>query len=133
VPIHQTACQPAETLQRYVLIDLLRFVICLAIAIWHYQHFSYVGSSLTAFDVHQQPFYAWVRQFYENGGQFRVQLFWSISGFVLFLAYGRAIASRHIGWRKFFFERFARLYPLYLLSFGLVVVLQVIYLHRNGD
>ena len=129
----QTANTPAQPVQRYVLIDLLRFMICLGIVIWHYQHFSFLGRSLPGFDVRQQPFYDWFRLFYENGHQFRVQLFWSISGFVLFLAYGRAIAGRSIGWRKFFLDRFARLYPLYLLSFGLVVVLQALYLRRNGD
>jgi len=116
---------------RHVTIDLLRFLGCLAIAIWHYQHFSFVGDALPDFNVTQQPFYSWASLFYEHGGRFRVQTFWSISGFALFLAYGRTIAAHTLGPCKFFLDRVARLYPLYLVSFVAVVVLQWLYWSRN--
>jgi peptidoglycan/LPS O-acetylase OafA/YrhL len=118
--------------QRRVVIDLIRFLICLAIAIWHYQHFSFVGNGLPDFQVTQQPFYNWFSLFYEHGGRFRVQVFWSISGFVLFLTYGRTIAAHAIGPGKFFLDRVARLYPLYLLSFVIVATLQALYWQLNG-
>ena len=125
---HQPSIMPPK---RYETIDLLRFLGCLAIAIWHYQHFSFVGDALPDFHVAQQPFYDWASLFYEHGGRFRVQTFWSISGFVLFLAYGHSIAAHALGPRKFFLDRVARLYPLYLLSFVTVAVLQAIYWRFN--
>ncbi|MCB1404721.1 MAG: acyltransferase [Rhodobacteraceae bacterium] len=125
----QTPIMPSR---RYEAIDLIRFLGCLAIAIWHYQHFSFVGHALPDFDVTQQPFYRWASLFYEHGGRFRVQTFWSISGFALFLVYGRVIAAHSLRPRRFFLDRVARLYPLYLLSFAIVGVLQGIHVWLNG-
>lgn len=131
--IERVASQPLNPPpRRRVTIDLIRFLGCLAIAIWHYQHFSFVGDTLPDFNVTQQPFYDWVSLFYEHGGRFRVQTFWSISGFVLFLTYGHIIAAHGIKPRKFFLDRVARLYPLYLLSFALAAILQALYWRFNG-
>lgn len=132
------AIEPAEIHRPYaaprrrVVIDLLRFLGCLAIAIWHYQHFGFVGDALSDFRVNEQPFYDWLRLLYEYGGQFRVQAFWAISGFVLLLTYGRRIATHAITPRVFFLDRVARLYPLYLLSVLIVVLLQALYWQSNG-
>jgi peptidoglycan/LPS O-acetylase OafA/YrhL len=132
------AMEPAETRRpsaaprRRVVIDLVRFLGCLAIAIWHYQHFGFVGDTLPDFRVDAQPFYDWLTLFYEHGGRFRVQAFWAISGFVLFLTYGHRIAAHAISPRSFFLDRVARLYPLYLASVLIVAVLQALYWQSNG-
>lgn len=118
--------------RRRVTIDLIRFLGCLAIAIWHYQHFSFVGNALPDFHVEQQPFYGWFSLFYEHGRRFRVQTFWSISGFVLFLTYARRISAHAVTPRSFFLDRVARLYPLYLVSFVIVALLQALFWHLNG-
>lgn len=130
---------PSQTLpqvtprKRRVVIDLIRFLGCLSIAIWHYQHFSFVGLAVPNFNIEQQPFYDWVSLFYEHGGRFRVQTFWSISGFVMMLSYGRAIAEHQITPRVFFFDRVARLYPLYLVGVTLAALLQFVYLRTFGE
>jgi peptidoglycan/LPS O-acetylase OafA/YrhL len=130
--IPATIHRPDAAPQRRVVIDLVRFVGCLAIAIWHYQHFGFVGDTLPDFRVEAQPFYDWLSLFYEYGGRFRVQAFWAISGFVLFLTYGHRIAAHAVTARAFFLDRVARLYPLYLVSVLIVIVLQALYWRAHG-
>ncbi len=128
-PIYRTE---ADRPERRVMIDLLRFVGCFAIAVWHYQHFRVGADAAVGFHVAQQPFYDWLSLFYEHGGRYRVQAFWCISGFVLFLIYGRAIAGGTITPRTFFLNRLARLYPLYIVSLALVAALQAVYTAQQG-
>ncbi len=98
-------------------LDSLRGVAALIIAVfWHYQHFSsrfqpgappFEASPL--FDI--EPFrslYAW--------GYLSVDLFFMVSGVVLAHVYEDAIAARQVGWKRFAWLRFARLYPVHLLT-----------------
>jgi peptidoglycan/LPS O-acetylase OafA/YrhL len=128
---HKTAhSAPAEN--RIVGIELLRFACAVAVLIFHYQHFAFVGLVERDFDHTSQPFYSLLRVFYEQGF-YGVQVFWCISGFIFFWKYGRSIPQRRVGAYKFFVLRFSRLYPLHFVTLLFMAVMQVIYLARTGS
>ncbi len=102
---------------RLYLLDALRGLAALTVVVWHYQHFYYVapGSLETGFVRSSQPFYALLWPLYENGFG-AVPLFFSLSGFVFFMLYLQAVRSGTVGPNVFFVLRFARLYPLHVVT-----------------
>lgn len=111
------------------LIDGVRGIAALVVLIYHYVHFFMAGPSrqkaagymelFPANDVFW-PVYEW--------GYFAVQVFWLISGFVFaHVYYGYDSTTR-----SFFVNRFARLYPLHLLTLLVVAGLQALALYRLG-
>ena len=102
-------------------LDLLRGVAALAVVLWHYQHF-YRLTAVNDLDVDKtsQPFFQVLSFFYTNG-HYAVELFWLLSGFVLSARY----FSNPLTIFQFLKNRFARLYPLHLLTLFMVIVLQV--------
>ena len=100
--------------------NFLRGIAALSVLLWHYQHFFFANPS--TFDRSQQPFYSLFKTFYING-HLAVQLFWAVSGFVLCHSYMSRTDTR---WRQFFWARFARLYPLHLITLTTVAALQLI-------
>ena len=100
--------------------NFLRGLAALSVLLWHYQHFFFTDPS--AFEVSQQPFFPFIKTFYLDG-IFAVQLFWAISGFVLCHSY---ISRADTAWRKFFWARFSRLYPLHFITLIAVAALQLI-------
>ena len=112
-------------------VELLRFVCALAVLIWHYQHFAFVGLHPAAdFVIARQPFYSLLRPLYDAGFH-GVEVFWCISGFIFFWKYGHPISRRAVSGYRFFVLRFSRLYPLHLVTLLLVAVMQQVYLHHN--
>jgi peptidoglycan/LPS O-acetylase OafA/YrhL len=120
---------PAE--DKLLGIEILRFASALAVLVFHYQHFGFVGLERPNFVVSAQPFYRYLRLFYEYGHH-GVQVFWCISGFIFFWKYGRSIPAGSLGGYKFFVLRFSRLYPLHLVTLLYVAALQAAYFHVNG-
>jgi peptidoglycan/LPS O-acetylase OafA/YrhL len=118
--------------ERLYALDALRGVAALAVVFWHWQHFFFQGAVPGPLQVEQQPFYNLFALFYRHGGD-AVALFFSLSGFIFFWLFSRAVASRELGGRQFLRERFSRLYPLHLATFGLVAVLQWVYTRYNGN
>ena len=124
-PLPSRAAPP----MRFTLIDALRGAAAIAVLFYHYMHFFMPGSDHTrqlAF-LHRQPAQAWLSLLYEYGF-YAVQVFWMISGFVFAVVY----LGRQATTREFVVNRFARLYPLHLLTLLVVAVLQGIALHRFG-
>ena len=123
--------QPVERLRatRFTLIDALRGAAALAVLFYHYMHFFMTGTDRTrqlAF-LQQEPGQPWLTWLYEYGF-YAVQVFWVISGFVFAVVYlGRGASTR-----EFVVNRFARLYPLHLLTLLVVVGLQAVALGRLG-
>lgn len=115
--------------EKLIGLEVLRFLSALAVLVWHYQHFWFVGSELKDFVRSEQPLYLLFKLFYE-WGMYGVQVFWMISGYIFFWKYLTRIHQRHVSAWQFFVLRFSRLYPLHLVTFVLVAVLQVAY-HRN--
>jgi len=112
-------------------LEVLRFISAMAILVFHYQQFAYVGLTLD-YQADQQPFYTAFKWFYDHGG-LGVQFFWCISGFIFFWKYQDVIHQRIISGRKFFILRLSRLYPLHFATLLIIAVLQIIYFSNHGS
>lgn len=66
------------------------------------------------------------------GGECGVSFFFILSGFVLSIAYGEKIDAQAFRFKPYFLKRFAKIYPLHLLTL-LVVLLLESRLHRYPD
>ncbi len=115
--------------KHYYWVDALRALAALMVLLWHYQHLYYPSAGINPMrgmrDV--QPFYEYLWLFYDHG-HYAVQLFWVISGFVLAAVYVNAPSTA----RGFFVNRFARLYPLHLLTLIAVACLQALSMEAAG-
>jgi peptidoglycan/LPS O-acetylase OafA/YrhL len=112
-------------------IELLRFASAIAVLIFHYQHFSYIGGSLVDFVSSKQPFYRFLSLFY-NYGFYGVEVFWCISGFIFFWKYGEQLAAKKLSGYVFSVLRISRLYPLHIATLLFVALVQAIYFAHNG-
>jgi peptidoglycan/LPS O-acetylase OafA/YrhL len=121
----------AQKDNKFLGLEAVRFVSALSVLIWHYQHFSYIADKPINFTKEQQPLYSVLNIFYDYGF-YGVEVFWCISGFVLFLKYRDVIASGNIDFYRFFILRFSRLYPLHISTLLLVIALQAIYFSKNN-
>lgn len=115
--------------RHFHVLDASRMVAAVAVLFWHYQHF-FVPPVAYEFHVRHtiQPFYhplAWIYEY----GQFAVEYFWVVSGFVFAHVYFADPAAR----ARFWPARVARLWPLHLLTLGVVAVLQGIYTATHGQ
>jgi peptidoglycan/LPS O-acetylase OafA/YrhL len=125
---------PGQT-QELAGIEVLRFLSALAILIWHYHQFFFVGEVDGAQAISlrpEQPFYGPLQFAYE-GGFWAVQVFWGISGFIFYWTYAQPIADRGIGLLEFAIRRFSRLYPLHIATLTIVAVLQYCYFRSHGQ
>ncbi len=111
------------------LLDGVRGCAAIAILFYHYVHFFMAGPSRkpppdvdTFYPAHDA---FWL--FYDRG-YLAVQIFWLISGFVFCHVYHRRSATT----RSFLVNRFARLYPLHILTLLVVAALQWLALQRLG-
>ena len=112
-------------------IELLRFFSAFVVVITHYIHFFnpfLKDSTLIIYKNYLEledkylPFYSFLENFYRFG-YVGVYFFWLISGFVL--AHNYLDNERYkISFKNFFINRFARLYPLHLLTLILVLFIQ---------
>jgi len=95
------------------LLEILRFIACVGVILYHYQHFvTYRGDLYVPNNI---PFHSIFSWFYLNGGS-GVQVFWCLSGIVFAHVYQGALINNKIGPFDFIWRRFARLYPLHLAT-----------------
>lgn len=111
----------------FIGLDLLRFILSVAVVIRHYIHFygpfssrtyEYDGSVMT-----EQPFYNVLGILYHHG-HYAVQVFWLISGLIFYSIYHEEILNKKISFGNFSFLRFTRLYPLHLLTLLGIIFIQ---------
>ena len=113
----------------YSLLDLCRFLAALAVLIYHFRHFYFLGvTPPESFPAGHEPAFALLEVLYRHGNQ-AVPFFWVLSGFVFAHVYGGHTVAMGIFWGR----RFARLYPLHLLTLLAVVGLQAYHLSANGS
>jgi peptidoglycan/LPS O-acetylase OafA/YrhL len=117
---------------KLLMLEGLRFVASLAVLLWHYPNFAYVGSVQADLARSDLPFYGLFFPLYE-AGRYAVWIFWCISGFIFFWRYRDAISSRSIDGWTFFVYRLSRLYPLHLATLLLMALLQPLYLALHGS
>jgi peptidoglycan/LPS O-acetylase OafA/YrhL len=111
-------------------LELLRIFSAVAVLFYHYRHFAQFAG-MPPVGRESVPFYALLWPLYEYG-QYGVQLFWGISGYIFFWKYGPAIHARTVGAKDFFWLRFSRLYPLHIATLASVVALQAVHRHFAG-
>lgn len=111
-------------------VDLLRGLAACAILLYHYRHMQFPPG---VFDIYggdmagELPLYGWLFPFYLYGN-WAVQVFWMISGFV----FAKVYAGKDTPGRDFALRRFARLYPLHFVTLLIVAALQPIAIERLG-
>ncbi|WEK47413.1 MAG: acyltransferase [Candidatus Andeanibacterium colombiense] len=111
------------------LIDGVRGIAAVAVLLYHYIHFFMAGPSRAPLRgaIWMYPGSAWLSRIYIDGF-LAVQIFWLISGFVFAQVYYGSNADT----RSFAINRFARLYPLHLLTLLVVAGLEFAMLRRFG-
>ncbi|MFM2002203.1 MAG: hypothetical protein RI963_1629 [Planctomycetota bacterium] len=118
---------------RLVNLDFARGLASLAVVLWHWQHFAFLGGYVSrGFRAEEQPFFFLLQPFYQKTATVAVPFFFTLSGFVFFWLYLTKIADRTCQAKEFILYRFARLYPLHFATLCLVTVLQGIYFRSNG-
>lgn len=101
---------------RWDSLDALRGLAALAVVVWHWQHFQFLGSAPgPGFDRSLQPAYPLLRALYEHGDA-AVDLFFVLSGQVFAGLYAAPLAARTVSGLDFARRRLARLYPLHALT-----------------
>ena len=118
--------------ERFVSLDAARGIGAFSVVLWHWSHFFDEGVHPAAGGVSTRPFSELFYWFY-NYGWMGVEFFFALSGFIFFHYYYGLIQDRRIGVGEFFKRRFARLYPLHVLTMLIVIVLQEIYRQRHGS
>ena len=121
-----------KTTEKLYSLDVLRGLAAISIVFWHWQHFFYVGSAPNGIIYEKQPFFNLFWMLYKYG-DLAVELFFCISGFIFYWLYSGNIKSKKESARNFFIKRFSRLYPLYLLTFLVVALLQYVYHKTNSS
>ena len=121
-------------MRKFYYIELLRFFTALSVVLFHYEHFFGPYSSFSTINIidnkFMQPFYTFLEIFY-NHGNYGVPMFWAISGFVFAFVY--LDKKKEITGKKFFINRFSRLYPLHFATLMIVTLLQIINYKSLGN
>lgn len=112
-------------------LEILRFAAALAVLMNHYRFFSQMNG-MPATNSSQFPLYSILWPFYEHGN-YGVELFWGISGYIFFWKYGEPVHERLVSASNFFWLRLSRLYPLHLITLLAVAALQAVHRQITGD
>ena len=127
-------------IKKYNYIELLRFVSAFSVLMAHYMHFFNpfngfseieIFSGYLEFNKEFLPFYSVIENFYKFG-HMGVYFFWELSGFVLAYAYLNTLRYK-IKFKEFFVNRFARLYPLHLITLIILIFLQFLLIKNFGQ
>jgi peptidoglycan/LPS O-acetylase OafA/YrhL len=113
---------------------LLRFVCALAVLLFHFQHFLYLGPYDDIEPAMRATFPMFpLLSFAYNNGYWAVQVFWVISGFIFYWRYAGLVSKGAVEFRGFAVRRFSRLYPLHLATLFTVAAGQYIYFSTHGQ
>ena len=115
-----------NTIPNLISIDYVRFFLSISIAIWHYQLIISVGNLYPA-TFKDFPFSYEIGFFYTHG-YLAVQFFWLISGYIISYIY----LEGNFKIRDFLRNRFARLYPLHIVTLLITGILQIVALSKLG-
>ena len=100
---------------RIASLDGLRGIAAVGVMIFHFDHFFLPQAALTS----MSPFMRTIL----DRAYLGVDLFFLMSGFVMAHVYGQKLSSNwRVHWRNFAIMRFARIYPLFVLTTLVMVV-----------
>lgn len=112
-------------------LEVLRFLSACIVLFAHYHFLCEIGIDHAPASETYYPFYHSLPFLYLLS-EWPVRIFWCISGFIFFWKYQSLIADRRVNFRDFLMSRFARLYPLHLLTLLIVAIGQSIYFQMTG-
>ena len=105
-------------------IDGIKGILCFVLAFfWHYRHFCKPPAV---------PFYNIFPVSYDRG-YLIVEFFFILSGFGMMSGYGRKVLNHEITFPEYIMKRIKKLYPLFLLSTFVVILLEILIHHKTGD
>jgi peptidoglycan/LPS O-acetylase OafA/YrhL len=120
-------------MKRLYALDTLRGFAALSVVLWHWQHFFAIsGTWQQGWQKSSEPFYQFLRPFYDEGWA-AVDLFFALSGFIFFWLYAEAIREARLGAFRFAWLRFSRLYPLHLATLLAVAAMQFFFHRATGN
>ena len=111
-------------MNKFIHVEILRFLAALSVLVFHYRFF--IPSSEQS--IENLPFNNSLGIIYTLGAS-GVWIFWSISGYIFYHVYKNKIMEKNVNLKKFFINRFSRLYPLHFLTLVIVALLQIIHLN----
>jgi peptidoglycan/LPS O-acetylase OafA/YrhL len=117
----------AGSREQFYSIDIVRGLSAISLLVFHFFHFSLGVETVSRAELQGVGLVQdldWVRK----NAPSAVMLFWTISGFVFMNVY----AGSKVNARSFFVNRFARLYPLHLITLFVVLVVQLISISQFG-
>lgn len=124
--------QPQQVeLRRMNVVDFARGIAAFAVLFYHYQFLYYSTPGIRNLRPEEsvtQPHYASLWMFYDYG-YCAVNFFWMLSGFVFSAVYVAKCTTT----RSFVVNRFARLYPLHLITLCVVAILQAVSWKTTGQ
>lgn len=107
-------------------LNYLKGIMALSIVIFHYNKFTLTNHNDINF-----PFFNILKSIYIDGGLL-VELFFLISGFCLFMFYSERIKNNKLGIKDFLKKRILKLYPLYIITTIVILLLQFLFLKKYG-
>jgi peptidoglycan/LPS O-acetylase OafA/YrhL len=110
-------------------LDAIRGLAALSIVFWHWVHF--FRHDMSVFQRELQPLYVLFAPLYLEGWR-AVDCFFCLSGFIFYWRYSPMVVERGISFRDFFILRFARLYPLHVLTLVVIAVGQSYMIAQTG-
>ncbi|NSL85350.1 acyltransferase family protein [Chitinophaga solisilvae] len=113
--------------------DAIRTVGALIVVIFHWQMFYYPNDVFTedGYNKAALPWYNYLSVIYDDASVV-VDLFFLMSGFVLFWLYAESIAQRKVSFGKYMVTRMSRLYPVHSVTLVAVAVFQGLMLRDVG-
>lgn len=131
-PLSRLFSRPQQVeLSRMNVVDFARGIAALAVLFYHYQFLYYFTPGIRNLRPEEsvtQPHYDLLWLFYDYG-YCAVNFFWMLSGFVFSAVY----ITKFTTIRSFFVNRFARLYPLHLVTLCVVAILQAVSWKSTGQ
>jgi peptidoglycan/LPS O-acetylase OafA/YrhL/Flp pilus assembly protein TadD len=112
-------------------LEVIRFLSAFFVVFAHYHFLCDIGIRHALTSQTFYPFYHSLPFLYFLS-EWSVRIFWCISGFIFFWKYQAPIADRSVSFWNFFITRFARLYPLHLLTLIIIAVGQAVYVRLTG-
>ena len=120
-------------MKKLYLVELLRFISSMSVLIYHYKIFFFQFNGFLELNVNNQlnqlPLNSIINLFYRYG-DYGVQMFWCISGFIISYVY---LNREKVTGKEFFLNRFSRLYPLHFITLILVLAIQMASKNLTGE